>query len=69
MLSGGVLRLKQKKVFEKLDWDSLNTPGFKVPYKPKIDMNSVCKGRVHKSDIAAIQAHYKDDGSGWDKDF
>jgi serine/threonine protein kinase len=69
MLSGGIGRLKQKKVFEKLDWSKMNTPEYQVPYKPKVDPATVCKGRVHRSDIAAIQANYKDDGTDWDKDF
>ena len=35
----------------------------------KVNMKSVCKGKVHPDDISSITMKYIDDGSGWDADF
>ena len=35
----------------------------------KVNMKTVCKGKVHPDDISSITMKYIDDGSGWDADF
>lgn len=69
MMSRGVTMLKQEKLFKGLDRDTLNKPGSWVPFKPKINLATVCKNRVRMDYVKDIQCPYKDDGSGWDKDF
>lgn len=69
MLNDGMKKLKDSKLFTGVAWEKLNTKEGEVPFKPKVNMDKVCKGRVHQSDIESIQTKYVDDGSGWDKDF
>merc|ERR1712096_432113 len=64
MQEGGLTKMKGMKLFAGIDWATLDDEGFKVPYQPKVNMDKVCKGRVHASDISSIQTKYVDDGSG-----
>ena len=48
----------RKKMFAAVAWDKLNIPPVDefskdptVPYRPKINMATVCKGRVHPDDV------------------
>ena len=63
-------------MFAAVAWDKLNIPPVDefskdptVPYRPKINMATVCKGRVHPDDVEGLQVRYVDDGSGWDDAF
>jgi len=38
-------------------------------YVPMVDPLTVCKDRVRKANILELQVPYKDDGTGWDKEF
>lgn len=69
MRSGGVKNLKDCEWYEGYDWDAMFNLNMDPPYKPavksKTDIGNFC---AKKKDMPK-QIEYKDDGSGWDKEF
>jgi serine/threonine protein kinase len=61
MLEGGPDILKGAELFGNTEWFWLGTKDGmeqRVPFKPTINMDTVCKGRVHKDDIESIKRPY-----------
>jgi serine/threonine protein kinase len=72
MQTDGVEKLKKAKMYEGTEWFWLGSKDGvekRVPFTPKVNMKTVCKGKVHQDDISSITMKYIDDGSGWDADF
>mmetsp|Transcript_53452 Transcript_53452/g.148100 ORF Transcript_53452/g.148100 Transcript_53452/m.148100 type:complete len:805 (-) Transcript_53452:96-2510(-) len=69
MRHGGVNNLKAHPWFKGFNWDGLVNRSFAPPYLPSVknstDLRNFCHVKVHK--VNWIE--WKDDGSGWDKDF
>jgi len=69
MLPGGTNNIKEHQWYASFEWDAMKDLSLIVPYKP------VVKGPKDKSQFNAQEGerpphmNYKDDGSGWDKDF
>jgi serine/threonine protein kinase len=62
MLEGGPDLLKKAELFSKTEWFWLGTKDGmeqRVPFKPIVNMDTVCKGRVHKDDIESIKRPYQ----------
>jgi serine/threonine protein kinase len=68
-LENGVEKLRARKLWSKIKWDALGKD-HPVPFKPKVDPKTVCKGRVHPDEIASITVKYKSTGKEpWDNAF
>ncbi|CAE7544199.1 Prkg1, partial [Symbiodinium sp. CCMP2592] len=69
MKEGGVANLKKHTFFKGFDWQAFEKQSLEPPYKPQVK-NKKDIGNFHalKDDLPP-QVPYKDDGSGWDKDF
>merc|ERR1711998_314777 len=69
MRVGGIKNIKSHKWYGGFDWDKLFSRSLEPPYKPNVkgptDINNF---RASEADLPP-QIPYKDDGSGWDKDF
>jgi cGMP-dependent protein kinase len=69
MRHGGVTNLKNNPWFKGFDWGGLETRVCAPPFVPSVksstDLRNFCHVKVHK----ANWIEWKDDGSGWDKDF
>lgn len=69
MRHGGVTQLKGHAWFKGFDWEGLVTRDLTPPFQPAVksstDLRNFCHVKVHK----ANWLEFKDDGSGWDKDF
>mmetsp|Transcript_2053 Transcript_2053/g.5623 ORF Transcript_2053/g.5623 Transcript_2053/m.5623 type:complete len:758 (-) Transcript_2053:179-2452(-) len=69
MKKGGIKHIKDHAFFKDFDWDAMQNFTMAAPYKPtvksKTDMNNFT---ARKEDMPP-QIPYKDDKSGWDKDF
>jgi len=69
MKKGGTSRIKQHPWFKDFDWDAMKNLTLDPPYKPKVkNKKDIANFSARKEDMPP-QVKYKDDGSGWDKDF
>ncbi|CAE7222535.1 egl-4 [Symbiodinium sp. CCMP2456] len=69
MKKGGVANLKKHTFFKGFDWQAFEKQSMEPPYKPQVK-NKKDIGNFHaRKDDLPPQVPYKDDGSGWDKDF
>lgn len=70
MLSGGLMRLRNKRLFGRIECSKLATPGWKVPFKPPRMEAIGLKGRVLDRDIHALHTQYVAEGlEEWDAHF
>merc|ERR1712224_461997 len=83
--TGGVKNIKEHKWFAGFDWDKFSYVPVKdekgeiskeeeaktmpVPYKPVVKSKKDIANFSARKEDAPRQIEYKDDGSGWDKDF
>merc|ERR1712232_948847 len=69
MRPGGVQNMEDHKWFSGFDWDAMFNCTIDVPYKPVVkSKKDIANFSARKEDMPR-QIEYKDDGSGWDKDF
>jgi len=69
MKKGGIANVQKHKWFAGFDWAAMQTRTLEAPYKPKVkSKKDIANFSARKEDMPP-QMKYKDDGSGWDKDF
>jgi hypothetical protein len=69
MRPGAVKNLKEAKWYQGFDWDAMKVQEVEAPYKPNVkNKKDIANFSARKEDMPK-QLEYKDDGSGWDKDF
>lgn len=69
MRSGGIKNIKDHEWYKGFDWDKMEKIEMDPPYKPKVKgKNDLGNFFARKEDMPP-QMLYKDDGTGWDKDF
>jgi serine/threonine protein kinase len=69
MRPGGVRNIKEHRWYQDFDWASMESGTLEGPYKPKVkSKKDIANFSARKEDMPK-QLEYKDDGSGWDKDF
>lgn len=71
MRSGGIKNVKQHPWFisTKFDWEAMRLLTLQVPYKPVVKSKKDLANFPDGGANMPRQLEYKDDGSGWDKDF
>jgi len=69
MRAGGVNNLKQHRWYQDFDWDGLVSRALTPPYLPAVRSHTDLKNFSHVKAQKANHLEWKDDGSGWDKDF
>jgi cGMP-dependent protein kinase len=69
MKKGGIENIKNHAWFAGFDWNAMFSQSLEAPYKPKVkSKKDIANFSARKEDMPP-QVKYKDDGSGWDKDF
>jgi len=69
MRPGGVDNLKDSKFYNEFNWKAMDSGALEAPYKPVVKSKTdIANFTARKEDIPR-QLDYKDDGTGWDKDF
>lgn len=69
MRPGGVKNLKDHKWYAGFDWGAMQGLTMEAPYKPVVkSKKDIANFSARKEDMPR-QIEYKDDGTGWDKDF
>jgi cGMP-dependent protein kinase len=69
MRPGGVKNLRDHKWFGGFDWEQFKSMTMDPPYKPVVkSKKDIANFSARKEDMPR-QIEYKDDGTGWDKDF
>mmetsp|Transcript_11698 Transcript_11698/g.19204 ORF Transcript_11698/g.19204 Transcript_11698/m.19204 type:complete len:806 (+) Transcript_11698:80-2497(+) len=65
----GQTKLRESKWYAGFDWKAMQDLSMEVPYKPVVkSKKDIANFSARKEDMPR-QIEYKDDGSGWDKDF
>jgi len=69
MKASGVKGLQDHEWYKEFDWQQMLELKFPVPYKPVVkSKKDLANFHARKEDMPKV-LEYKDDGSGWDKDF
>jgi len=69
MRVGGTRNIKSHNWFNDFNWENLASRAMDAPYKPNVKSPTDASNfRAHESDLPP-NIPYKDDGTGWDKDF
>jgi len=69
MRVGGTRNIKSHNWFGDFNWENLASRTMDPPYKPVVKSPTDASNfRAHESDLPP-NIPYKDDGTGWDKDF
>merc|ERR1719296_217235 len=69
MRPGGTKNLMDAKWYSDFNWEKMKNLELEVPYKPVIkSAKDIANFSARKEDMPK-QIEYKDDGTGWDKDF
>eukprot|EP00747_Dinoflagellata_sp_TGD_P166048 gnl/TRDRNA2_/TRDRNA2_188255_c0_seq1.p1 gnl/TRDRNA2_/TRDRNA2_188255_c0~~gnl/TRDRNA2_/TRDRNA2_188255_c0_seq1.p1 ORF type:complete len:798 (-),score=216.94 gnl/TRDRNA2_/TRDRNA2_188255_c0_seq1:223-2616(-) len=69
MRPGGTKNVKDHKWYGGFDWEAMKNLQLDAPYKPAVkSKKDIANFSARKEDMPP-QIEYKDDGSGWDKDF
>jgi cGMP-dependent protein kinase len=69
MQSGGNKKLRDHKWYAGFDWEAMNNLKLDPPYKPVVkSKKDIANFSARKEDMPR-QIEYKDDGTGWDKEF
>lgn len=69
MKKGGVGNIKKHLFYKGFDWEAYEAGKMDPPYKPQVkSKKDLANFSARKEDLPP-QVPYKDDGSGWDKDF
>lgn len=69
MKKGGASNMRKHNWFKSFDWERYDKGDFPAPYKPQVkSKKDVANFSARKEDMPPT-VQYKDEGSGWDKDF
>eukprot|EP00747_Dinoflagellata_sp_TGD_P102334 gnl/TRDRNA2_/TRDRNA2_168640_c6_seq19.p1 gnl/TRDRNA2_/TRDRNA2_168640_c6~~gnl/TRDRNA2_/TRDRNA2_168640_c6_seq19.p1 ORF type:complete len:798 (-),score=222.77 gnl/TRDRNA2_/TRDRNA2_168640_c6_seq19:147-2540(-) len=69
MRPGGIKNIKDHKWYSGFDWEGMKNLSLDAPYKPAVkSKKDIANFSARKEDLPPM-IEYKDDGSGWDKDF
>jgi len=69
MRPGGTKNIKDARWYQGFDWDAMSKMQLEPPYKPVVkSKKDIANFSARKEDMPK-HVEYKDDGSGWDKDF
>jgi len=69
MRPGGTKNIKDHKWYSGFDWDAFKALSLDCPYKPVVkSKKDIANFSARKEDMPR-QIEYKDDGTGWDKEF
>jgi len=69
MRPGGTRNIKEQKWYNDFDWGAMENGTMEAPYKPTVkSKKDICNFSARPQDMPK-QVAYKDDGTGWDKDF
>lgn len=69
MMSNGQKRMREHKWYAGLDWEQMALCQAEAPYKPVVkSKKDIANFSARKEDMPR-QLEYKDDGTGWDKEF
>jgi len=69
MRPGGTRNLKETKWYADFDWGAMENGMLEAPYKPTVKSKKDIANFSARPQDMPKQIPYKDDGSGWDKDF
>jgi serine/threonine protein kinase len=69
MLPGGIKNVMDHEWFKGFDWTAMKEGSMDPPYKPTVKSKTDMKNFHARAEDKPPQIPYKDDGSGWDKDF
>jgi CRP-like cAMP-binding protein len=69
MMANGSKKMREHKWYSGLDWETMAKLELEAPYKPVVkSKKDIANFSARKEDMPR-QLEYKDDGTGWDKDF
>lgn len=69
MKKGGIANIQKAAWYSGFDWNTFKDLKMDSPYKPKVkSKKDIANFSARKEDMPP-QVKYKDDGTGWDKDF
>jgi len=69
MLTNGAKKLREMKWYAGFDWDAMEQLLMEPPYRPVVKSKKDIQNFSARKEDMPRQIEYKDDGSGWDKDF
>jgi len=69
MLTNGSEKLREQKWYAGFDWEAMKDVTVEPPYKPVVKSPTDIQNFSARKEDMPRQLEYKDDGSGWDKDF
>lgn len=69
MLPGKMKTIQDQEWYNGFDWEAMEKQEMEVPYKPVVASKTDMKNFHARKEDMPPQIFYKDDGSGWDKDF
>lgn len=69
MKKGGIENIQKHPWYKDFDWDAMKAGTLDQPYKPAVKGKTDLKNFSANAADKPPQIPYKDDGSGWDKDF
>jgi len=69
MRPGGTKNLKEAKWYQGFNWDAMEKLELEPPYKPTVKSKKDIANFYAREKDMPKRVEYKDDGSGWDRDF
>lgn len=69
MKKGGTSNIKRHTWFRGFDWEAMENLTLEPPYKPQVKSKKDAANFSARKEDMPPQVPYKEDGSGWDKDF
>jgi len=69
MKKGGAANIKKHVFYKGFDWEAFEKQTMEPPYKPQVKSKKDKDNFHARKDDLPPQVAYKDDGTGWDKDF
>lgn len=69
MLTNGAKKLREMKWYSGFEWETMGMLKMEPPYKPVVKSKKDIQNFSARKEDMPRQIEYKDDGSGWDKDF
>mmetsp|Transcript_89224 Transcript_89224/g.139628 ORF Transcript_89224/g.139628 Transcript_89224/m.139628 type:complete len:825 (-) Transcript_89224:234-2708(-) len=69
MRPGGIKNVMDHEWYKDFDWKAMQQGSLEPPYKPTVKSKTDMKNFHARAEDKPPQIPYKDDGTGWDKDF
>merc|ERR1712060_395637 len=69
MRPGGTRNIKDHKWYQDFDWGAMESGSLEGPYKPTVKSKKDIANFSARAEDMPKQINYKDDGTGWDKEF